>query len=52
MNISLLAGIGIAAASGIAAVAGLDVFSSNPKYAQVVTASPINETIKTPRQAC
>lgn len=54
VNKSLLAGvgIGIAAASGIAAVAGLDVFSSSPKYAQVVTASPINETIKTPRQEC
>ncbi len=54
MNKSLLAGvgIGIAAASGIAAVAGLDVFSSSPKYAQVVTASPINKTIKTPRQEC
>lgn len=54
MNKSLLAGvgIGIAAASGIAAVAGLDVFSSSLKYAQVVTASPINETIKTPRQEC
>ncbi|NDL61902.1 glycine zipper 2TM domain-containing protein [Acerihabitans arboris] len=54
MNKSMLAGvgIGIAAASGIAAVAGLDMFSSGPKYAQVVTATPINETIKTPRQEC
>ncbi|TCV98265.1 glycine zipper 2TM domain-containing protein [Biostraticola tofi] len=54
MNKSMLAGvgIGIAAASGIAAVAGLDVFSSSPKYAQVVSASPINETIKTPNQQC
>ncbi|MEA9392003.1 glycine zipper 2TM domain-containing protein [Acerihabitans sp. TG2] len=54
MNKSMLAGvgIGIAAASGIAAVAGLDLFSSGPQYAQVVTATPINETIKTPRQQC
>lgn len=54
MNKSMLAGvgIGIVAASGIAAVAGLDVFSSGPRYAQVVTASPINETVKTPRQEC
>ncbi|WP_413734217.1 glycine zipper 2TM domain-containing protein [Sodalis sp. RH21] len=54
MNKSMLAGvgIGIAAASGIAAVAGLDMFSSGPQYAQVVTAIPINETIKTPRQQC
>lgn len=54
MNKSMLAGvgIGIAAASGIAAMAGLDMFSSGPKYAQVVTATPINETIKTPRQDC
>src|SRR5471030_2288090 len=54
MNKSMLAGvgIGIAAASGIAAVAGLDMFSSGPQYAQVVTAPPINETIKTPRQQC
>ncbi len=54
MNKSMLAGvgIGIAAASGIAAVAGLDMFSSGPQYAQVVTATPINETIKTPRQQC
>ncbi|XBS71213.1 glycine zipper 2TM domain-containing protein [Acerihabitans sp. KWT182] len=54
MNKSMLAGVGIGviAASGIAAVAGLDVFSSGPKYAQVVTATPINETIKTPRQQC
>ncbi|TKI07715.1 glycine zipper 2TM domain-containing protein [Martelella alba] len=54
MNKSLLAGvgIGIVAASGVAAVAGLDVFTSGPKYAQVVTATPINETVKTPRQQC
>lgn len=54
MNKSMLAGvgIGIAAASGIAAVAGLDIFSSGPQYAQVVTATPINETVKTPRQQC
>uniref|UniRef100_UPI0035A36D66 glycine zipper 2TM domain-containing protein n=1 Tax=Martelella alba TaxID=2590451 RepID=UPI0035A36D66 len=45
-------GIGIVAASGVAAVAGLDVFTSGPKYAQVVTATPINETVKTPRQQC
>ncbi|OZT17949.1 hypothetical protein CHR54_06975 [Serratia marcescens] len=43
-------GIGIAAALGIAAVASLDVFSAGPQYAQVLAATPIKETIKTPRQ--
>lgn len=54
MNKSMLAGvgIGIAAALGIAAVAGMDVFSSGPKYAQVMSATPIKETVKTPRQEC
>jgi uncharacterized protein YcfJ len=54
MNKSLLVGvgIGIAAASGVAAVAGLDVFSSGPRYAQVVSATPINEVIRVPRQLC
>lgn len=54
MNKSMLAGIGIgvAAALGVAAVAGLDVFSSGPQYAQVLTAIPIKETVKTPRQEC
>ena len=54
MNKSMLAGvgIGIAAALGIAAVASLDVFSSGPQYAQVIAATPIKETIKTPRQEC
>ncbi|EEQ04518.1 hypothetical protein yrohd0001_29690 [Yersinia rohdei ATCC 43380] len=45
-------GVGIAAALGIAAVAGMNVFSSAPQYAQVLTATPIKETIKTPRQEC
>ncbi|CAI0794733.1 Uncharacterized protein conserved in bacteria [Serratia fonticola] len=54
MNKSMLAGvgIGIAAALGIAAVAGLDVFTPGPQYAQVLAATPIKETIKTPRQEC
>lgn len=54
MNKSMLAGvgIGIAAALGIAAVASLDVFSAGPQYAQVLAATPIKETIKTPRQEC
>jgi uncharacterized protein YcfJ len=54
VNKSMLAGvgIGIAAALGIAAVAGMDVFSSGPKYAQVMSATPIKETVKTPRQEC
>lgn len=54
VNKSMLAGIGIgvAAALGVAAVASLDVFSSSPKYAQVVSATPIKETVKTPRQEC
>ncbi|KAA9001213.1 glycine zipper 2TM domain-containing protein [Affinibrenneria salicis] len=54
MNKSMLAGVGIgmAAALGLAAVASLDVFSARPQYAQVLTATPIKETIKTPRQEC
>lgn len=54
VNKSMLAGIGIgvAAALGVAAVASLNVFSSSPKYAQVVSATPIKETVKTPRQEC
>ncbi|VFS09850.1 Uncharacterized protein conserved in bacteria [Citrobacter koseri] len=54
MNKSMLAGIGIgvAAALGVAAVASLNVFDRSPKYAQVVSATPIKETVKTPRQEC
>lgn len=54
MNKSMLAGIGIgvAAALGVAAVASLNVFSSGPKYAQVISATPIKETVKTPRREC
>lgn len=54
MNKSMLAGIGIgvAAALGIAAVAGLDVFNRGPQYAQVVSATPIKETVKMPRKEC
>ncbi len=54
MNKSMLAGIGIgvAAALGVAAVASLNVFDSSPKYAQVVSAMPIKETVKTPRKEC
>ena len=54
MNKSMLAGIGIgvAAALGVAAVASLIVFDSSPKYAQVVSAMPIKETVKTPRKEC
>lgn len=54
MNKSMLAGIGIgvAAALGVAAVASLNVFQSGPQYAQVVSATPIKETVKTPRQEC
>lgn len=54
MNKSMLAGIGIgvAAALGVAAVASLNVFERGPQYAQVVSATPIKESIKTPRQEC
>ncbi len=54
MNKSMLAGIGIgvAAALGITAMASLKVFDSGPKYAQVVSATPIKETVKTPRKEC
>ena len=54
MNKSMLAGIGIgvAAALGVAAVASLNVFQSGPQYAQVVSATPIKETVKTPRKEC
>ncbi|RKQ39114.1 glycine zipper 2TM domain-containing protein [Enterobacter sp. R1(2018)] len=54
MNKSMLAGIGIgvAAALGVAAVASMNVFDRGPQYAQVVSATPIKETIKTPRKEC
>lgn len=54
MNKSMLAGVGIgvAAALGVAAVASLDVFSTGPRYAQVLSATPIHESVKTPRQQC
>lgn len=54
MNKSMLAGIGIgvAAALGVAAVASMSVFNRGPQYAQVVSATPIKETVKTPRQEC
>ncbi|MFU0813120.1 MAG: putative conserved protein YcfJ, contains glycine zipper 2TM domain [Rahnella inusitata] len=54
VNKSMLAGVGIgvAAAMGIAGVASMNVFSSEPQYAQVVSATPIKETTKTPRQEC
>ncbi|PLR51293.1 glycine zipper 2TM domain-containing protein [Chimaeribacter arupi] len=54
MNKSMAAGIGIgiAAAMGIAAVASNMEAFSGPQYAQVVNATPITETIKTPRQEC
>ena len=54
MNKSMLAGIGIgvAAALGVAAVASMNVFERSPQYAQVVSATPIKETVKNPRQEC
>ncbi|GHK63475.1 hypothetical protein ECZU11_00250 [Escherichia coli] len=54
VNKSMLAGmgIGVAAALGVAAVASLNVFERGPQYAQVVSATPIKETVKTPRQEC
>ncbi|SFM92238.1 Uncharacterized conserved protein YcfJ, contains glycine zipper 2TM domain [Izhakiella capsodis] len=54
MNKSMLAGIGmgIAAALGVAAVAGMNVFNRDPQYAQVLSAIPIKETIKNPRREC
>ncbi|MGY6029990.1 glycine zipper 2TM domain-containing protein [Phytobacter sp. AG2a] len=54
MNKSMLAGIGIgvAAALGVAAVASMNVFDRGPQYAQVISATPIKESIKTPRKEC
>lgn len=54
VNKSMLAGIGIgvAAALGVAAVAGMNVFDRGPQYAQVLSATPIKESIKQPRQEC
>ncbi len=54
MNKSMLAGIGIgvAAALGVAAVASMDVFDRGPQFAQVLSATPIKESIKQPRQEC
>jgi len=45
-------GIGVAAALGVAAVASMNVFDRGPQYAQVVSATPIKETVKTPRKEC
>lgn len=54
MNKSMLAGIGIGVVSalGVAAVAGMNVFDGGPQYAQVLSATPIKETLKNPRQEC
>lgn len=54
MNKSMLAGIGIgvAAALGVAAVASMNVFDRSPQFAQVLSATPIKETTKNPRQEC
>ncbi|ARU93658.1 glycine zipper 2TM domain-containing protein [Tatumella citrea] len=54
MNKSMVAGIGIgvAAALGVASVAGVTAFHRGPEYAQVVSAVPIREVIKNPRQEC
>ncbi|MEM6159677.1 glycine zipper 2TM domain-containing protein [Erwinia sp. P6884] len=54
MNKSMLAGIGIgvAAALGVAAVAGMNVFDRGPQFAQVLSATPIKETSRNPRQEC
>ncbi len=49
MNKSMLAGIGIgvAAALGVAAVAGLNVLDRGPQYAQVVSSTPIKANRET-----
>ena len=54
MNTSMLAGmgIGVAAALGVAAVASMNVFDRGPQYAQVVSSTPITETVKNPRKEC
>lgn len=54
MNKSMLAGIGIgvAAALGVAAVASMNVFDRSPQFAQVLSATPIKEMTKNPRQEC
>ncbi|WP_192458653.1 glycine zipper 2TM domain-containing protein [Musicola keenii] len=54
MNKSMLAGVGIGIATslGVAAVASLNMLESKPQFAQVLTATPIRETVRTPRQEC
>ncbi|MBJ3815472.1 glycine zipper 2TM domain-containing protein [Shimwellia pseudoproteus] len=54
MNKSMLAGVGVGmvAALGIAATAGLTVLNRTPEYAEVVSAIPIHETVSTPRESC
>ena len=54
MNKSMLAGmgIGVTAALGVAAVASMNVFDRGPQYAQVISATPIKETVKNPRKEC
>ena len=52
MNKSMLVGMGfsVVAIFGIAVVAGL--FNRSPQFAQVLSAIPIKETLKTARQTC
>ncbi|AXF75466.1 glycine zipper 2TM domain-containing protein [Erwinia tracheiphila] len=54
MNKSMLAGVGIGvvAALGVAGVASMNVFDRGPQFAQVVSATPIKEISKNPRQDC
>ena len=54
MNKSMLAGIGIgvAAALGVAAVAGLNVLDRGKQYAHVVYSTTIKETVQPPSQEC
>lgn len=52
MKKSILAGVVVVAASGIATTAGLTIFEPVPQYAQVVSSRPIKEFLSTPRQQC
>jgi uncharacterized protein YcfJ len=54
MNKSLMTGlvIGAAVAVGAGAVASLKLIGRGPEYAEVLKATPVTKTIRTPRQEC
>ncbi|MBS0395112.1 MAG: glycine zipper 2TM domain-containing protein [Proteobacteria bacterium] len=54
MNRSMVIGIviGVGVAAGGAAVAGLGLMNRTPAYAEVLSATPVHRTVRTPRDEC